>query len=183
MIYAHTNTYNYNSDLNTLHKTAHHSDKNTHWYTHLLTHCCCSHATCSHALDLAVLWCTWSPVGGDLAVIQLFNGPSHFSVFAVSPHWSNMLTPSSINQSVARLLFLRCCLGIHTTFPFPPSSSKIELPFVCFDIFSNTTLLNGFALALLFYYFFMNSVVAPAVSKFKLSLVITWFAKWRYTSR
>lgn len=45
-------------------------------------------------------------------------GLYHFSVSAVSPHWSKTFMPSSINHSEVFKLFLHCCLGIHTTFPF-----------------------------------------------------------------
>lgn len=98
-------------------------DKNT-----LADTFCCSHAT----LEFCVLWCTWSPVGADLAVIQLLTGPS-LSVSAASPHTG---ARPSINHSEALFLYLHCCLGIPRTFPFPPfppSCSKIELPFVCLD--------------------------------------------------
>lgn len=113
----------------------------THTYTHLLTH---SAALTQLALMLWILalWRTWSPVGRDLAVIQLLTGPS-CSVSAVSTLTQvENVTPSWVNHSEALLLFLRCCLGIHT-FPFPPfsaSCSKIELPFVRFDFFSSTAL-------------------------------------------
>lgn len=108
----------------------------THTYTNLLTH---SAALTQLALMLWILAlrCTWSPVGRDLAVIQLLTGPS-CPVSAVSTLTQvENVTPSWLNHSEALLLSLRCCLEIHT-FPFPPfsaSCSKIELPFVCFDFF------------------------------------------------
>lgn len=82
---------------------------------------CCSHATVDVWELIRLLFTCWL-------------GPS-ISGSAVLPHWSHMFAPSSINHSEA--LFLRRCLGIQTTFPLPLSSSKIELPFVCFDLFSN----------------------------------------------
>lgn len=100
VIYAHANTCSRISVFsNTLHKTPHHSDKHT-----LADTFCCSHATCSHALDLCLIAhmvaCgRWSGNRVFLICHSVVGWAFPLCLCRFTTQWLKMSTPSSINHS------------------------------------------------------------------------------------